>query len=120
MRLNGFMKGAVLAALLSSTAALAQTSEDAPVYLIADEVFLDGEDLLVATGNVEAMQGERRLTASKITYDQITDTLTIEGPLRIIDENGDVLVADSAELTDEMREGMKAFLEKRKPSWLRA
>lgn len=106
MRLNGFMKGAVLAALLSSTAALAQTSEDAPVYLIADEVFLDGEDLLVATGNVEAMQGGRRLTASKITYDQITDTLTIEGPLRITDENGDVLVADSAELTDEMREGI--------------
>ncbi|NVO26882.1 LPS-assembly protein LptD [Donghicola sp. C2-DW-16] len=108
MRKTWFGKAALIGALFASTSALAQATqtEDAPVYLIADQVFLDGEDLLVASGHVEARQGERRLIAEKITYDQTSDTLTIEGSIRLEDGSNTVVLADSAELSDDMREGI--------------
>lgn len=108
MRKTWFGKAAIIGALFASTSVLAQTAQDddVPVYLIADQVFLDGEDLLVASGSVEARQGERRLIAEKITYNQETDTLTIEGNIRLEDGSTTVVLADAAELSDDMREGI--------------
>lgn len=108
MRKTWFGTAAIIGALFASTSVLAQTAQDddAPVYLIADQVFLDGEDLLVASGHVEARQGERRLIAEKITYNQDTDTLTIEGNIRLEDGSTTVVLADAAELSDDMREGL--------------
>ncbi len=108
MRNTWFGKAALIGALFASTSVLAQTAQDdeAPVYLIADQVFLDGEDLLVASGHVEARQGERRLMAEMVTYNQDTDTLTIEGNIRLEDGTNTVILADAAELSDDMREGL--------------
>ncbi|MEY8882659.1 LPS-assembly protein LptD [Donghicola sp. XS_ASV15] len=108
MRNTWFGKAALIGALFASTSVLAQTAQDdeAPVYLIADQVFLDGEDLLVASGHVEARQGERRLMAEMVTYNQDTDTLSIEGNIRLEDGSNTVILADAAELSDDMREGL--------------
>ncbi|MCV2891722.1 LPS-assembly protein LptD [Lentibacter sp. XHP0401] len=78
--------------------ALPLHAQDAPAMLVADSVYLDGKTRLVAQGRVEALAGESRITASKITYDRATEQLTIEGPIRI-EQDGDISVlASSAEM----------------------
>lgn len=100
-----------LAALLSLCLALAQPAtaqqdEDGPALLVADNVFVEGEDRLVATGNVEALQGGYRLIASRITYDRSADTLQIEGPIRVLDEAGNLVTADRARMDQALENGI--------------
>ncbi|MDO6586689.1 LPS assembly protein LptD [Salipiger sp. 1_MG-2023] len=103
----------VLAAFLAN-AAHAQTTTlgadaDAasePALLIADSVFVESDKRLVATGNVEALQGGMRLMASRIVFDQGSGTLSIEGPIRITDASGNLLLADTAELDEDFRNGL--------------
>ena len=54
-----------------------------PAILVADSVYLDGKTRLVAEGRVEALSGDTRIIAQKITYDRTSGTLSIEGPIRI-------------------------------------
>ncbi|GAB4533482.1 MAG: LPS assembly protein LptD [Ruegeria sp.] len=80
--------------------------QDPPALLVADKVFITADGKLVAEGNVEAFQGDIRLTAQRITYDRETGGLTLEGPIRI-DQGGQATVlADSAELDDGLRNGL--------------
>ncbi|MBY6055074.1 LPS assembly protein LptD [Leisingera daeponensis] len=77
-----------------------------PAMLVADQVFIAPDRTLVAEGNVEAFQGNIRLRAKKITFDQSTGTLQIEGPIRI-DQNGDItILANAAELDQDLRNGL--------------
>jgi len=85
--------------------ATAETQSSAAL-LVADQVFVEDGSRLVATGNVEALQDGTRLTARRITYDQKADTLQIEGPLRLTDASGNLLLADSAELDEGLRNGI--------------
>ena len=52
-------------------------------------MFITAERTLIAEGNVEAFQGDTRLSASRITFDRTSGQLTIDGPIRI-DQGGDV------------------------------
>ncbi|PIE14603.1 MAG: organic solvent tolerance protein [Rhodobacterales bacterium] len=79
---------------------------NAPVHLVADSVFLDGETRLVATGNVEALQGETRIRASRITYDRDGDRLTIQGPITITAGDRILVLADQAEMDPQFRNGL--------------
>ena len=82
------------------------TEESKPAILVADSVYITPDRKLIAQGNVEAFQGDTRLRASKITFDRETDTLTIEGPIRI-DEGGAITVlADHAELDKGLQNGL--------------
>ncbi|WP_264213300.1 LPS-assembly protein LptD [Leisingera thetidis] len=77
-----------------------------PAMLVADQVFITPDRTLVAEGNVEAFQGNIRLRAEKITFDQSTGTLQIEGPIRI-DQEGDItILANAAELDRDLRNGL--------------
>jgi LPS-assembly protein len=80
--------------------------EDTPAILVADQVLVEGETRLIASGHVEAFHNGARLTATRIIYDQTTGALTVEGPLRIEDDNGNLLVADTAELDSDFRNGL--------------
>jgi LPS-assembly protein len=61
----------------------------------------------VATGRVEALQGDRRLTATRIIFDRAGNQLVIEGPIRIADpDNGVIILADAAELDEGFRNGL--------------
>ncbi|MGK7652675.1 LPS-assembly protein LptD [Roseovarius sp. B08] len=85
----------------------AATDAPQPAILVADDVFLSGNEQLVATGNVEALYDGRRLKASEIVYDRTTETLRVTGPISLEDADGTMLVlADSAELDREMRNGL--------------
>lgn len=83
-----------------------QETSTVPAVLVADQVFVEDEDRLIATGNVEAFQDGTRLLASRIVYDGATDQLVIEGPIRIIDENGNIITAEFAEMDQELRNGL--------------
>ena len=84
----------------------ATTAQAGPAALVADRVFITPERTLVAEGNVEAFQGETRLRAKKIVFDDTSGKLTITGPIRI-DHGGDAtILADFAELDRTLQDGL--------------
>lgn len=98
----------MLAATCSSFALTAPLSA-APseqVVLLADSVFLRGNSILTATGNVEAISGEAVLTASKIVYNSVTDQITITGPITVTDGGVVEIFADFAELDSALQNGL--------------
>lgn len=86
--------------------ALPACAQDGPALLVADQVFVEAGDRLIATGNVEALQGDTRLQASRIVYDKPTDSLRIDGPIRITDPDGNILTADYATLDQSLKNGL--------------
>lgn len=99
---------ALLVALLAVFGTLPAQAQDRPAaVLLADDVFLTGNDTLIAEGNVEALYDGRRLQASRIIYDRATDQLRIEGPITLTETDGRILVlADSAELDRSLQNGL--------------
>ncbi|MEM6636036.1 MAG: LPS assembly protein LptD [Pseudomonadota bacterium] len=97
---------AVLAGLiiLLSQAQIADAQDRA--ILIADRVEVLGGNVLRAEGNVEVIYTGRRLSARAVRYDAATDSLTAEGPIRLTEGDGFVIVGDFAELDDGFRNGM--------------
>lgn len=74
--------------------------------LVADSVLITKDERLVATGNVEAFYDGIRLFTDKIIYDQARDELIIEGPIRMSQKNGDIIIADSADLDSKLENGI--------------
>lgn len=85
----------------------ATTPEEIPsALLVADTVVVTDDERLIADGNVEALYDGTRLWAKRIIYDRETDRLIIEGPIRIDDGNGIVVLADSAALDTDLENGI--------------
>ena len=83
------------------------SAQSGDVVLLADSVLVQANgDQLIATGNVEALQDGTRLTASTVIYDRTTDTLSIQGPIRITQPDGSVLTATQAELDQGFQNGL--------------
>lgn len=74
--------------------------------LIADRVFLEAGDTLTADGAVEVLYKGTRLTAERIVYFSKTDRLEITGPIRLTDASDTVIVADAADLSRDLTEGV--------------
>ncbi|MEO1681486.1 MAG: LPS assembly protein LptD [Pseudomonadota bacterium] len=90
-----------------ATAAPAGSEEtEPPSVLVADRVEIQGDARLVASGNVEVVQGDTRMTASRIIYDDATGSLTIEGPITVIQGETSVLLASSGELDTGFQDGI--------------
>lgn len=81
-------------------------TEELPAILVADQVVITPERQLIAEGNVEAFQGETRLTASRIIYDDATGKMTIEGPIRIDEGDGIIVLANAAEMDRGLQNGL--------------
>jgi LPS-assembly protein len=82
-------------------------SQDAPVTFTADEVQYDqNAALVVARGRVEAFQGGRILRADELTYNRNTGVATARGNVQLIEADGQVMFAESAELSNQMRDGV--------------
>jgi len=97
----------LFAVLMSSPAAIGQqVDSEQPVLMTADDLSFD-EDLGTATarGNVEIVQGDRILNADAVTYNQRDDIVTATGNVVLLEPTGEVLFAEFAELTADMREG---------------
>ncbi len=74
--------------------------------LLADDVAIAGKYTLIAKGAVEIFYRGARLKAAKITYQQADDQLLIDGPLVLTDDAGTLILADEAELSADMRDGI--------------
>ncbi len=88
--------------------ALAQETVPAerPAILVADQVFITRDRTLVAQGSVEAFQGETRLRARAIRYNQQTGTLEIDGPIVLQEGEDTIILANAAELDSDLRNGL--------------
>ena len=78
----------------------------AAATLIADNVLVEEEARLVATGNVEVLYDTSRLSASSVIYDRATDRLQIIGPIFIEGPDGSILTAKSAQLDPQLQNGL--------------
>ena len=74
--------------------------------LIADQVRVEGNGTLIAQGNVVVLYQGTRLSATRVVYDKATDKLSIEGPITITRDDGTVLIAEAAELSSDLRNGL--------------
>ena len=86
--------------------ATAQVAKPEAAILVADDVQVTRERVLIARGNVEVFQGDLSLTARQITYDRDTDRLTFEGPLVLRDGASVLILASEAELDTDLRNGI--------------
>lgn len=74
--------------------------------LVADSIYINADTTLTAEGAVEVLFGEKKLTATRITFDRTTGQLQIEGPITLIDPAGSVVLASQAELSRDMNNGL--------------
>ena len=86
--------------------AWAQSVDERPAVLVADDLLITRDRVLVARGNVEAFQGDTRIRAKSISYDGQSGALTIEGPIVLTDGTGSVILADAAELDAGLQNGL--------------
>lgn len=100
---------AVLLGALASTPARAEQgqNEENPATFAADEMTHDKElSIITARGHVEVNHGERTLLADSISYNQITDTIKAYGNVALHQPSGDILFADTMEITGDLKNGM--------------
>ncbi|WP_380058613.1 LPS-assembly protein LptD [Falsihalocynthiibacter sp. SS001] len=83
-----------------------QVSTEDPANLIADALSVNKNGDLVAEGNVEVFYQDAHLRARKVTYVSETETLQIEGPIRLTRGAESILLADSAELDRDLQQGL--------------
>ncbi len=117
LRVPSLTRGFALALALVFCAAWPGAAQEERASLVADSLTLDGGDTLTATGGVEVFYKGRRLTASRLVYDQSTDKLAIEGPLVLTTEDGmTVILADQAamdaDLTDGVMTGVRMVMDR--------
>ena len=74
--------------------------------VVADRVTLDRDGRLTATGGVEIVTDEARVTAAALSYDRETGILDLTGPIRVETAEGAVLLADGGRLDGELEEGI--------------
>lgn len=74
--------------------------------LVADQVTLNDQEQLIASGNVEVLYEGNRLTATQILYDRTSDQLIITGPIVIRAADGTVLLADRGEMDPQLENGI--------------
>ncbi|GHE05312.1 hypothetical protein U879_02820 [Defluviimonas sp. 20V17] len=84
----------------------AAQSTQGPASLVADKVQVEGNRRLIAEGHVLVTYQGARLQAAKVIYDKAKDRLAISGPIHLTTANGTVLMASSADLSPDLRDGI--------------
>jgi len=87
-----------------------------PITFQAGRITYDRErDQVLASGGVEAWEGDRVLRARSLRYDRATNRIFAEGDVALVEPNGNVLFADRVELTGDFRDGVLQDLRARLP-----
>ena len=96
-------------ALLVATLLLAFPAGRLPAQtanLVADSVRIEEDGVLVAEGDVQVFYEGQVLTAPRVAYDRDADRLTVDGPIRLVEGDRSVILADSAALDADLRNGV--------------
>lgn len=97
---------------LAPAAAAAQAARpaaqpgEAPSTLVADQVTFEGDEVLVATGNVEVFSEGRRLRADRLVYDRRSDRVQVEGNVRLREADGTIVEGTEATFDERFEEGI--------------
>ncbi len=76
------------------------------VDVIADKLTYDGKsEVATATGTVQLTYGPYVLTATRVVYDMKSRKFSADGSIMLREPNGNVVEADTAELTDDFAQG---------------
>ena len=85
----------------------APVQQDQPVYYQADTADYDRETGIVTlTGHVEFWQEPRMLLADKVVYNRTTDVATATGQVVLLEQDGQTVFAEQAELSGGMKDGV--------------
>jgi len=85
----------------------APAGEEEQIRFEADKVTYDSNaETVTATGNVVLRRDEQSVRAGEVTWNRTSGQIVATGDIRLVDENGNVLYTDRAELTDELKAGM--------------
>ena len=95
-----------LISLLGATAANAQSLGTGLATLVADKVWIDGNDTLTAEGHVEILQAGTRIKATRIVYSGKDGGMRIDGPITLIEGDDIIVLASSADLDSDLRNGI--------------
>jgi LPS-assembly protein len=107
MLLGGAMLPAAAQLSQLTGAGQPQGDKNAPVAFTADQVTYDRDNgLVTATGHVEAWQNGTVLRAERMTFDRNTNVLAAKGNVVLLQPDGQVVFADYAELTQDMKDGV--------------
>ena len=106
--------GPLLAQSLATPSAGPPLQGDAPTPANEEEVtfaadmltYDDNGQIVTAAGNVRMMRQGNRLRADKVTWNQKTGVVRADGNVAVVNPGNDTLYADSAELTDTIRDGI--------------
>ena len=78
-----------------------------PVTFSADQVEYDQKNnLVIASGHVEAWQNNHVLRADRVVFDRNTGTAAATGNVVLLEPDGEVIFADYAEMTQDMTSGV--------------
>ena len=76
------------------------------MLLEADELTYDFDrETVTATGGVQINYGKLVLDADRLTYDQRSGRLIASGGVRILEPGGNLIVADTLDITDDFADG---------------
>ncbi len=101
------MRFAVLACLMSCLLATPLWAQSEEVTLLADTLNItDNGDVITASGTVTVRYQGQVLEASSITYDRRNDRIRAEGPIRLSTAEDVLLLADLAEISADLRNGL--------------
>ena len=80
-------------------------SPDIPALIQAQEISFDENlGIVVAKGNVEITQNDRVLQADSVSYNMRSDVVTASGNVRLVEPSGEIIFAEFAEVTGDLRE----------------
>lgn len=97
----------LLAAFAGSAAAIEPISKDEQIQFESDLLTYDKERKIIeATGNVVARQTGRTLYADVLIYDEMENRITARGNVRLLEPTGEIVEADTLELTGDFKEGV--------------
>ncbi len=95
----------IVLALFLAVMPMAATAQSGPT-LIADQVVVEREGVIIARGNVQIWQGTVVISAHEVRYDRTTDSLSIKGPIVVQDGDRVTILASEAEMDNTLRTGV--------------
>lgn len=74
--------------------------------IVADLIRVEGEDRLIASGNIEIHADGKILRAERLSYDKASNRLDLSGPIFLQDGADVIVLADSASLDRDLENGV--------------
>ena len=94
-------------ALSQPASPAAATADEERINFEADRVeYGNDTEIVNATGSVVLVQGEQSVRSDAVTWNRKTGQIVATGNVRAVDRDGNLLLTDRVELTDELKAGM--------------